>query len=83
MAQTRPVGWRKGDIGDTYSSYKDYAIQAAKDLLYPQEVLDKLEKATEDSHIQRIMTDARNGVYGGVIADKPANNKTEKWQIAL
>lgn len=39
---------------------KKQLIQAAKDLLYPREVIRKLEKATTEAECARIMRTARH-----------------------
>lgn len=43
---------------ETYN-YKRKAISAAKDLCYPKNVIDKLQAATTDIEIERIMSTAR------------------------
>ncbi len=40
-------------------NYKLHAIKAAKDLYYPKEVISRLQSATTESEIERIMTSAR------------------------
>lgn len=44
-------------------SYKQWAIRAAKELHYGKKVVDKLEKATSDNEITRIMYSARNAEW--------------------
>jgi len=39
--------------------YRDNAVKAAKELLYPQEVIDKVKAAKSDSEIRKIMINAR------------------------
>ena len=46
-------------------SYKQWAIRAAKELRYDKKVIDKLEKATSDNEITRIMYSARNAEWSG------------------
>lgn len=41
------------------TSYKRSAIQAAEELCYGKEVIEKLKKATSDNEITRIMLSAR------------------------
>ena len=43
---------------DSYT-YKYQAIQAAEDLNYGEEVINKIKKSTSDSEISRIMLTAR------------------------
>ena len=43
---------------ETYN-YKRTAIKTAKDLLYPQSVISRLQSATTESEIARIMKTAR------------------------
>ena len=40
--------------------YKKDALRAAKDLCYPEEVLDRIRNATRQIDIEHIMYDARN-----------------------
>jgi hypothetical protein len=44
-------------------SHKRQAIRAAKELCYGKKVVDKLEKATSDNEITRIMYSARNAEW--------------------
>ena len=48
---------------ETYN-YKRTAIVTAKDLLYPQSVILKLQSATTESEIARIMRTARERMEG-------------------
>jgi hypothetical protein len=41
------------------SSYKKYAIRAAKELLYPYEIVKKIRQAKNESEISHIMSNAR------------------------
>lgn len=41
---------------------KRMAIKAAKELLYPKEVIEKLEKATTEGQIQSILKSARDNL---------------------
>lgn len=41
------------------SPYKDFALKAAKELMYKKKCINKIKKAKSDSEIQRIMTSAR------------------------
>lgn len=43
---------------ETYN-YKRSAIRAAKDLCYPQNIISRLQSATTESEIARIMKTAR------------------------
>ncbi len=45
---------------DMYN-YKRHAIKAAKDLYYPREIISRLQSATTESEIERIMIAARKG----------------------
>lgn len=40
-------------------SYKEFALQAAKDLLYSEVTIEKIENAKSDAEIERIMIAAR------------------------
>lgn len=42
---------------------KRFYIHAAKDLCYPDPVIQKLKKATTERECDKIMTNARKGVY--------------------
>lgn len=43
---------------ETYK-YKKFAINAAKDLLYPDVVIDAIKRAKSENEISRILTKAR------------------------
>lgn len=43
--------------------YKKFAIKAARELLYPISVIEKLKKATNDNEIKHIMAAARRNTY--------------------
>ena len=43
--------------------YRDNAIKAAKDLLYPKEVIDKVKAAKTEDEIERIMINARKKYF--------------------
>lgn len=43
-------------------SYKKFALQAAKDLLYSEEVIDKIKNAKSDYEIANIMTIAAKNI---------------------
>ncbi len=45
---------------DTYN-YKRHAIKAARELYYSKEIILRLQCATTESEIARIMIDARKG----------------------
>lgn len=44
-----------------FKTYKQQAIDAAKDLLYSKECIEKLHNAKTEGEIERIMKDARHG----------------------
>ena len=54
-----------------YKTYKEDAIQAAKELMYGDKVIERLKKAKTEADICRIMATARNEkikrqeMYGG------------------
>lgn len=54
-------------MGSTYNAtlktYKEQAIDIAKDLCYSQTVTDKIQEAKTVFEIDRIMRDARHGKY--------------------
>lgn len=43
--------------------YKSQAITAARELAYPRIVITRLSMANNEGEIQRIMTDARRGIF--------------------
>lgn len=45
-------------------NYKRSAIRAAKDLCYPQNIISRLQSATTESEIARIMRTARERMEG-------------------
>lgn len=47
---------------DEYN-YKRRAMKAAEGLFYPQSVLHKIKNATNERQIERIMTNARKGIF--------------------
>lgn len=50
---------------DEHAWYKLNAIKAAKDLRYPEDIIQRLEKCNTDIEITRIMASARNnGLMG-------------------
>ena len=48
-------------FSSTFKTNKQNAMQAAKELGYSRECLDRLRKAETDGDIERIMRDARHG----------------------
>lgn len=50
---------RKKSLRELRRYYKNIA----KELLYPDEVLDDIDKATTEDEMSRIMTNARHGEY--------------------
>lgn len=49
-------------LGTSFKTYKENAIQIAKDLEYSKSVLEAIELAHDEYEISRILHDARNGV---------------------
>lgn len=49
-----------GGRGKKYTSYRDEALKAAKDLQYPGYVLDDIRAAKSDRQISIIMANARH-----------------------
>ena len=47
----------------TSKTFKRESIRTAKELGYPQSVLDRISRATSEDEISRIMTQARNDTY--------------------
>ena len=46
-------------IYDSFKNYQKQAIKAAKELSYPKEVIDKINKCTSIGQIAIVMTSAR------------------------
>ena len=49
----------RGIIEDSFANYKKQALKAARDLCYPYEVMDKINKCTSMGQISIVMTTAR------------------------
>ena len=54
------MGAKKEKVPVTFFDYKKYAIRAAKELLYPYEIVKKIRRAKNDDEIRRIMTIERH-----------------------
>lgn len=50
---------KKEKVPVTFFDYKKYAIRAAKELLYPYEIVKKIRQAKNESEISHIMSNAR------------------------
>lgn len=57
-------------------SYKDQAIEAAKDLGYGATVIDRIKNAKTDFEISRIMTSARKNNLDDYILEPKKKQKT-------
>lgn len=55
-------GNKKTLLGVEVENLKTKAIEVAEDLCYGKEIINKLQKATTESDITRILSDARKGV---------------------
>jgi hypothetical protein len=53
------MGAKKEKVPVTFFDYKKYAIRAAKELLYPYEIVKKIRQAKNESEISHIMSNAR------------------------
>ena len=50
---------KKEKVPLLFFDYKKYAIRAAKELCYPQETVEKIRQAKNESEISHIMSNAR------------------------
>lgn len=57
-------------------SYKDQAVEAAKDLGYGAAVIDRIKNAKTDLEISRIMTSARKNNLDDYILEPKKKQKT-------
>lgn len=55
-------GNKKTLLGVEVENLRTKAIEVAEDLCYDKEIINKLQKATTESDITRILSDARKGV---------------------
>ena len=53
------MGVKKEKVPVTFFDYKKYAVRAAKELCYPQETVEKIRQAKNESEISHIMLNAR------------------------
>lgn len=53
------MGAKKEKVPSLFFDYKKYAIRAAKELLYPYEIVKKIRQAKNESEISHIMSNAR------------------------
>lgn len=51
------------ETGMAVSKYRKYALQAAKDLCYPEAYIDRIKHAMTENQISRIMREARAHAY--------------------
>lgn len=52
---------------NTFEQYVKDAVQIAKDLLYPEEVIEKIEEAKSEIQVDNILHDARKTIRDGNI----------------
>lgn len=53
------MGVKKEKVPVTFFDYKKYAVRAAKELCYPQETVEKIRQAKNESERSHIMSNAR------------------------
>ena len=53
------MGAKKEKVPVTFFDYKKYAIRAAKELLYPYEIVKKIRQAKNEGERSHIMSNAR------------------------